>query len=223
MRAGGNPWLLRLVGAGSTCEVVLKTGDAAADLDRGQLITTVAALELAAGHALPAPRLIASDLDGSQAGTGAILMTVLAGSTPREGCAFPVPPRSFADERHFGVTGPVPENAVGRSLPQQLSHLAGEFFDLVAEQVRRGEGHGEVIGQHALGILHAVRDAGGEDHPWRAEPGAGQGVLEAEGLSRRGALARSPGRSEILPHQLPDLIVRNPRRPGARRDARPSA
>jgi hypothetical protein len=39
MRAGGNPWLLRLAGAGSTCEVVLKTGDAAADLDRQQLLT----------------------------------------------------------------------------------------------------------------------------------------------------------------------------------------
>ena len=39
MRAGGNPWLLRLAGAGSTCEVVLKTGDAAADLDRRQLVT----------------------------------------------------------------------------------------------------------------------------------------------------------------------------------------
>ena len=81
MRAGGNPWVLRLAGAGSTCEVVLKTGDAAADLDRRQLLTTVAALELAAGHALPAPRLIAADLDGSAAGAVAVLMTVLAGSS----------------------------------------------------------------------------------------------------------------------------------------------
>ena len=81
MRAGGNPWLLRLAGAGSACEVVLKTGDAAADLDRRQLLTTVAALELAVGHALPAPRLIAADLDGSAAGTVAVLMTVLAGSS----------------------------------------------------------------------------------------------------------------------------------------------
>ena len=81
MRAGGNPWLLRLAGAGSTCEVVLKTGDAAADLDRRQLLTIVAALELAVGHALPALRLIAADLDGSAAGTVAVLMTVLAGSS----------------------------------------------------------------------------------------------------------------------------------------------
>ena len=33
MRAGGKPRLLSLAGAGRTCEVVLKTGDAAADLD----------------------------------------------------------------------------------------------------------------------------------------------------------------------------------------------
>jgi len=81
MREGGNPWLLRLANAGDTCEVVLKTGDVAAGLDRNQLLTTVAALELAAGHALPAPRLIAADLDGSAAGAVAVLMTVLAGSS----------------------------------------------------------------------------------------------------------------------------------------------
>jgi aminoglycoside phosphotransferase (APT) family kinase protein len=81
MRAGGNPWLLRLTDAGNTSEVVLKTGDMTADLERRQLRTTVAALELAAGHALTAPRLIAADLDGSAAGTLAVLMTVLPGSS----------------------------------------------------------------------------------------------------------------------------------------------
>jgi aminoglycoside phosphotransferase (APT) family kinase protein len=81
MRAGGNPWLLRLASAGSTYEVVLKTGDVTADPGRQQLVTTVAALELAAGNALPAPRLIAADLDGSAAGTVAVLMTVLPGSS----------------------------------------------------------------------------------------------------------------------------------------------
>jgi aminoglycoside phosphotransferase (APT) family kinase protein len=81
MRAGGNPWLLRLADADGTDEVVLKTGDVTSDLDRRQLLTTVAALELAAEHALPAPRLIAADLDGSAAGTVAVLMTVLPGSS----------------------------------------------------------------------------------------------------------------------------------------------
>lgn len=80
--AGGRQSVAAAPGrSGSTCEVVLKTGDAAADLDRLQLLTTVAALELAVGHALQAPRLIAADLDGSAAGTVAVLMTVLAGSS----------------------------------------------------------------------------------------------------------------------------------------------
>jgi hypothetical protein len=41
MQASGNPWLLRLANAGSTSEVVLKTGDVTAGLDRQQLVTTV--------------------------------------------------------------------------------------------------------------------------------------------------------------------------------------
>jgi aminoglycoside phosphotransferase (APT) family kinase protein len=81
MRAGGNPWLLRLANAGAASEVVLKTGDVTADLDRQQLITTVAALQLAAEHRLPAARLIAADLDGSATGTVAVLMTILPGSS----------------------------------------------------------------------------------------------------------------------------------------------
>jgi aminoglycoside phosphotransferase (APT) family kinase protein len=81
MRAGGNPWRLRLANAGAASQMVLKTGDVTADLDRQQLITTAAALQLAAEHDLPAPRLIAADLDGSAAGMLAVLMTVLPGST----------------------------------------------------------------------------------------------------------------------------------------------
>jgi len=81
MRAGGNPWLLRLANSGAASEAVLKTGDVAADLDRQQLITTVAALQLTEEHGLLAPRLIAADLDGSAAGTVAVLMTVLPGSS----------------------------------------------------------------------------------------------------------------------------------------------
>lgn len=56
MRAGGNPWLLRLADADGTDEVVLKTGDVTDDQECRQLVTTVAALELAADHGLPAGR-----------------------------------------------------------------------------------------------------------------------------------------------------------------------
>jgi hypothetical protein len=37
----------------------------------------------------------------------------------------PHPLRSFADEHHFGVTGPVPENAFGGPFCEEFSHLAG--------------------------------------------------------------------------------------------------
>jgi aminoglycoside phosphotransferase (APT) family kinase protein len=87
MKEGGNPWLLRLATADGTREAVLKTGDAAADQDRRQVRTTVAALELAAEHALPAPRLIAADPDGSATGTVAVLMAVLPGSSQVPGVA----------------------------------------------------------------------------------------------------------------------------------------
>jgi hypothetical protein len=63
------------------------------------------------------------------------LASIAAGTGGGE---FPVPFRTFAGEHYFGIFGSVPENAFGRSLPQQLSHLVGEFFDTVAEEVRRG-------------------------------------------------------------------------------------
>jgi catechol 2,3-dioxygenase-like lactoylglutathione lyase family enzyme len=45
------------------------------------------------------------------------------------GCRF----RSFPGKDHFGIAGPVPENALGRSRPQQPPHLGGECFDTVTE------------------------------------------------------------------------------------------
>ena len=47
----------------------------------------------------------------------------------KPGCRF----RSFPGKDHFGIAGPVPENALGRSRPQQLPHLRGECFDTVTE------------------------------------------------------------------------------------------
>ena len=86
LRDGGNPWLLRLERAGKGYRVVLKTGDPASPRDRMQLRTQVAALALAHDRGLPAPRVIAADLAGHQAGMLAMLTSVLPGSTtiPRE-------------------------------------------------------------------------------------------------------------------------------------------
>jgi aminoglycoside phosphotransferase (APT) family kinase protein len=81
LRDGTNPWLLRLDRSGTTCEVFLKVGDVASVQQHRQLSTAVAALILAQEHALPAPRLVAADLDGSQAGMLAMLTTVLPGSS----------------------------------------------------------------------------------------------------------------------------------------------
>src|SRR5512132_1841767 len=60
-RDGGSPWLVRLGRGGGGRGVVLRVGAAQ---DRSALGTEVAALRLAAEHRLPAPRLLAAELDG---------------------------------------------------------------------------------------------------------------------------------------------------------------
>jgi aminoglycoside phosphotransferase (APT) family kinase protein len=81
LRDGGNPWLLRPGRAGKEYRVVLKTGDPASARDRMQLRTQVAALALAQDRSLPAPRVIAADLAGHQAGVLAMVTSVLPGSS----------------------------------------------------------------------------------------------------------------------------------------------
>jgi aminoglycoside phosphotransferase (APT) family kinase protein len=61
LRDGGSPWLVRLGRGGGGRGVVLRVGG---DRDRSALGTEVAALRLAAEHRLPAPRLLAAELDG---------------------------------------------------------------------------------------------------------------------------------------------------------------
>ena len=61
LRDGGSPWLVRLGRGGGGRGVVLRVGG---DRDRSALGTEVAALRLAAEHRLPAPRLLATELDG---------------------------------------------------------------------------------------------------------------------------------------------------------------
>jgi aminoglycoside phosphotransferase (APT) family kinase protein len=81
LRDSGNPWLLRLERAGRQYQAVLKTGDPVDARDRMQLRTQVAALAIAHDRDLPAPRVIAADLSGSQAGALAMVTSVLPGST----------------------------------------------------------------------------------------------------------------------------------------------
>ena len=59
LRDGGSPWLVRFGRGGTPRGVVLRVGD---EEDRAPLRTEVAALQLAAEHGIPAPRLLAADL-----------------------------------------------------------------------------------------------------------------------------------------------------------------
>ncbi|MEO3756283.1 aminoglycoside phosphotransferase family protein [Streptomyces sp. B6B3] len=76
LREGSNPWLLRIDHDGGTVEAVLKTAHTE---DPGGLATEIAALRLAEERGIPAPRIIAVDVEGDSAGTRAILETVVPG------------------------------------------------------------------------------------------------------------------------------------------------
>jgi aminoglycoside phosphotransferase (APT) family kinase protein len=60
LRDGGSPWLVRLARHGKDRNVVLRVGT---DQHPSSLATEIAALQLAADHGIPAPRLLAADLD----------------------------------------------------------------------------------------------------------------------------------------------------------------
>lgn len=71
MRDGGSPWLIRTGGTA----VVLRVGTSAS---RDSMRTEAAALDLAARHGVPAPRLLAADLDAEPP---VLLTAVLDGSS----------------------------------------------------------------------------------------------------------------------------------------------
>ncbi|MDP9207329.1 MAG: phosphotransferase, partial [Actinomycetota bacterium] len=90
LRDGGSPWLVRLRRGGMERSVVLRVGT-----DPAPLRTEVAALQLAAVHDLPAPRLLAAELDGA---LPVVLVEQLPGSS-----AIP-PARPSARLRTLGRT-----------------------------------------------------------------------------------------------------------------------
>jgi aminoglycoside phosphotransferase (APT) family kinase protein len=83
---GSSPWRLHVVGPDATTDAILRTAvDPPRWLDgpmaRSKLARCVAALRVAEQHGLAAPRLIACDLDGHEAGLPASLETLLPGNS----------------------------------------------------------------------------------------------------------------------------------------------
>lgn len=81
LRRGGNPWLVRVEGSRAVEAAVLRVGAVGGPSVRAGFATEAAALLLAERHAVPAPRLIAADLDGAETGSVALLTTVVPGSS----------------------------------------------------------------------------------------------------------------------------------------------
>jgi aminoglycoside phosphotransferase (APT) family kinase protein len=75
LRDGGSPWLVGLTRHGKARNVVLRVGS---DKYPSALATEVAALQLAAEHGIPAPRLLTADLDHDPP---LVLVEQLAGSS----------------------------------------------------------------------------------------------------------------------------------------------
>lgn len=78
LREGSNPWLLRIDNDSQLTEAVLKLGS---KQDPEDFITEVAALRLAGTHGLPAPSVLACDLEGTEVGAPVLLETVVPGSS----------------------------------------------------------------------------------------------------------------------------------------------
>jgi aminoglycoside phosphotransferase (APT) family kinase protein len=80
LHGGESPWWIDLTAPdGSTFAAVLRSPSSRIGAD--QIATNAAALAVAERHGLPAPLLIAADLDGRAAGTPASLETVVAGTS----------------------------------------------------------------------------------------------------------------------------------------------
>lgn len=77
LRRGGSPWLLR-VGGRPPYDVVLRVEISEAP---DGIASEAAALEIAREHGIPAPRLIAADTEGSDAGIKALLESAVSGSS----------------------------------------------------------------------------------------------------------------------------------------------
>ncbi|MBW3589112.1 MAG: aminoglycoside phosphotransferase family protein [Actinobacteria bacterium] len=125
LRPNRGPWLLQIERDGERIQAVLKLGSTAS---RPELTTEAAALALADAHDIPAPKILAVDLEGSE-GTLALLFTALPGSSD-----IPVTPTAArlrasgaaAAQIHCVRLDPSPE------LPLRIRHMA--WIDLRVER-----------------------------------------------------------------------------------------
>jgi aminoglycoside phosphotransferase (APT) family kinase protein len=79
LHEGQGPWRLRIERRGHQIEAVLRAPTPR--IDAAMVTTAAAALEVAERHRLPAPRLIAADLQGDLTGTPATLETLVPGTS----------------------------------------------------------------------------------------------------------------------------------------------
>jgi aminoglycoside phosphotransferase (APT) family kinase protein len=78
---GTSPWRLQVEGLSTASEAILRAPRGPMPWERGMVATGVIGLTVARDYRLPAPRLIAYDLHGRDAGTPASLEAVLPGTS----------------------------------------------------------------------------------------------------------------------------------------------
>lgn len=122
LREGAAPWLVAVRGHPEVTEAVLRVsgpwGDAA-------LATEATALRLVEEHQVPAPRVLAADLDGSRAGVVALMTTVLPGTSQIPVTATPGRLRAFGAAIGSLARIPAPP---GTGLPERTAPIPWQDF-----------------------------------------------------------------------------------------------
>lgn len=135
LRSGGSPWLLRFAGGGQgpASAAVLRVASVDDMEARACFEVEACALDVATAHGVPAPRLIALDLAGTEAGAMAILVTMAEGTSRIP--ARPVPGRLQAFGAACAAINRVPAPADER-LPYRVRPIS--IVDFAAVRRERG-------------------------------------------------------------------------------------
>lgn len=136
LRSGGSPWMLRFAGGrgGPVSAAVLRFAPVDDDEARAAFDVEACSLEIAAAHGIPAPRVIALDLDGAEADALALLLTVVEGTSRI--AMTPIPGRLRAFGAACAAINRIPAPAAEPRLPYRTRPIAGVDF----AAVRRARG-----------------------------------------------------------------------------------